>query len=489
MGKNKKSSRKRRKVDYSLSRREVIKLGGAVAIATSANGLGSATNASEKNTSKTAGKTVDYDVIIVGGGFAGVTAARDLSRLGRRVLLLEARNRLGGRTFVSKFADHDVELGGTWISWHEPHIWAEVTRYQAPINETPGMAVPAFLGWMTKHGALTLTSSDQLGALLEGGISKLVAGAENVFPRPYEPFFTDDYKKWDKLSVQARLDQIELSESELELTRALYNLAYHNPDSKAGGLIEMIRMYSLVGGAAQLVEAGGRYKLRDGTRSLINAMAEDGEFEVQLNAPVSKVTLMPNKVTIVTEHEEVYTSRAVVMAVPVNTVGNIDFEPALSAGKLAMFNERHTGSGLKTYIKLNEQMDHFSIMGADDNPFNNLVTEYSGPDGTILIGMCANPQAYDANDDRSVEQAVRKYLPAAVVAESYTYDWNLDPYSLGTWCMYRPGQMTKYLKELQRPTGRVFFAGSDIANGWRGFIDGAVETGLRTATDVHRFLA
>ena len=195
--------------------------------------LASSAVAAEPTTSKSAGTAVDYDVIVVGGGFAGITVARDLSRTGRRVLLLEARNRLGGRTFTSQFAGHQVELGGTWISWHEPHIWAEVTRYQLALSETPGMAVPAYLGWMTNKGELKETTAQEMGGFLEAGISKLVAGAEQVFPRPYEPFFTDDYKQWDKFSYQARLDQIELSEGELQLTRALYNLAYHHTDANA----------------------------------------------------------------------------------------------------------------------------------------------------------------------------------------------------------------------------------------------------------------
>jgi monoamine oxidase len=51
--------------------------------------------------------------------------------------------------------------------------------------------------------------------------------------------------------------------------------------------------------------------------------------------------------------------------------------------------------------------------------------------------------------------------------------------------MYRPGFFTKYFRELQRPEGRIHFAGSDIANGWRGFIDGAIETGVMSARRIH----
>jgi cytochrome c2 len=64
------------------------------------------------------------------------------------------------------------------------------------------------------------------------------------------------------------------------------------------------------------------------------------------------------------------------------------------------------------------------------------------------------------------------------------YDWHLDPYSLGTWCVLRKGQMTHSLAALRKPHGVVHFAGGDIALGWRGFIDGAIESGTRVARNV-----
>ena len=66
---------------------------------------------------------------------------------------------------------------------------------------------------------------------------------------------------------------------------------------------------------------------------------------------------------------------------------------------------------------------------------------------------------------------MRRILPGAEVQWAVGYDWNADPYSRGTWCVFRPGQLTRYLRELQRPEGRVFYASGDNANGCRGFID------------------
>lgn len=65
---------------------------------------------------------------------AGVTAARELSAAGRRTLLLEARDRIGGRTRTEDFAGHPIELGGAWVHWSQPHLWAEITRYGLSIE-------------------------------------------------------------------------------------------------------------------------------------------------------------------------------------------------------------------------------------------------------------------------------------------------------------------------------------------------------------------
>src|SRR5579862_2183222 len=76
-----------------------------------------------------AGIQRSYDVIIIGAGFAGLTAARDLFRAGLKTLLIEARDRIGGRTYTANLYSHNVEMGGTWIHWSQPHVFHEVRKY------------------------------------------------------------------------------------------------------------------------------------------------------------------------------------------------------------------------------------------------------------------------------------------------------------------------------------------------------------------------
>lgn len=70
-----------------------------------------------------------YDVIVIGGGYAGLTTCRDLALAGNNVLLLEARDRIGGRSWSSNIDGYAYEMGGTWVHWHQPFVWRELRRY------------------------------------------------------------------------------------------------------------------------------------------------------------------------------------------------------------------------------------------------------------------------------------------------------------------------------------------------------------------------
>lgn len=100
------------------------------------------------------------------------------------------------------------------------------------------------------------------------------------------------------------------------------------------------------------------------------------------------------------------------------------------------------------------------------------------------MGFGASADLLDPTSETAVVQAVRSYLPDAELTMFFSWDWNGDPYSRGTWCMYPPNVLTQHFAELQRAEGNVFFAGADIADGWRGFIDGAVESGLHVGRQV-----
>lgn len=81
--------------------------------------------------------TYDTDVVIIGAGFAGLVAARELSRSGAKVTVLEGRDRIGGRAWTDTRLGRDIELGGTWVHPLQPHVWAELTRYGLDVTPSP----------------------------------------------------------------------------------------------------------------------------------------------------------------------------------------------------------------------------------------------------------------------------------------------------------------------------------------------------------------
>jgi monoamine oxidase len=174
----------------------------------------------------------------------------------------------------------------------------------------------------------------------------------------------------------------------------------------------------------------------------------------------------------------------VVVTSPLNVLNQIEFTPPLSSEKQAAAGEGHAGSGVKLHIKVRGQLGGFSGIAPWPAPLTSLTTELSDADGTVLTAFGPSGKLLDINDDEAIQNAVRRMLPGAEVEWAAGYDWNADSYARGTWCVFRPGQLTRYLRELQRPEGRVFYASGDNANGWRGFIDGAIESGLRAGREV-----
>src|SRR6202023_73348 len=108
----------------------------------------------------------DADVVVIGAGFAGLVAARELGRAGLDVLVLEARDRVGGRTWTDRRLGHDLELGGTWVHWVQPHTWAEMTRYGREITRSPP-AGEAY--WPGAGGAPRAGTLGEVMALIDAG--------------------------------------------------------------------------------------------------------------------------------------------------------------------------------------------------------------------------------------------------------------------------------------------------------------------------------
>ncbi|MBM7060300.1 FAD-dependent oxidoreductase [Pseudomonas sp. UL073] len=477
-----------------VSRRKFIRNAGVVgaagaAVAAGAVSLGTAV-AGEKRGAKNV--DCDYDVVVIGGGFAGVTAARDSMKNGYKTLVLEARNRLGGRTFSSEFAGHKVELGGTWIHWTQPFVWAEVQRYGLKLKETPEPFVEEQQTVRIIHEGKAV--EPKLEELI--GISKAIkeyfAHAPKLWERPYDAKHSwKELLAVDAMSGADRFAQLKLTPLERSFVDAYVSGIAHTTSDRAS-YADVARWWSLPGwNMTAFVDAIGRYSFKDGTISLINAMVDDGKPEVRLSTPVTKVEEQGKRVLITTQGGETIKAAAVIVAVPMNVLPRIAFTPALDPKLVEAAKEKHSGSGIKVFIRTKGKLpgDGKRIgVGGSEHPLNILATYAKAEDHTIFVGFGADPDKLDIQDRDAVQAVVSSFYPDLEVEECYGYEWTLDPYAKGTYCSYKPNWLGKYYDHFQKDRGRVIFGQGDHGEGWRGFIDGAIGAGGQAAMRTHKLL-
>jgi monoamine oxidase len=427
-------------------------------------------------------RKTQYDVIVLGGGFAGVTAARELARSGRRCIILEARGRLGGRTFSTQVFDEQADVGGQWIHWIQPHVWAEVTRYGLTLVETPG-ASPASVGVWT-GSKLERQDPDKNGEMINAAMQELFAEARTVFPRPMDPYFNPDWAAHDSWSVQDRLDAIKVDPvAHAAITGYLTTCVNSNP--KNAGYLDQLHWYARAGyDAERLLAACSQFKLSGGTTALMNRMVADAKCEVHLNTPIAVVEADAHSVSARTSDGRIFKARAMVVALPMNCWRDITWKPDLAAEKMAASHERHAGMGFELHVLIEGTPPPYEAMAAAPNPLSLVYSDRATNGNTVIVALGPSAKEFDLNDDAAVAREMHRLMPEAKVLRSFSYDWNADPYSKGTWCDYRPRMWSKYGHAMRQSEGPLIFAGSDTADGWRGFIDGAIETGLRAAREV-----
>ena len=120
----------------------------------------------------------EQDVVVVGGGLAGLTVARELRHAGLEVVVLEARERLGGRAHTARLGGRDIELGGAHVHWLQPHVFAELTRYGIPYRPLPA---PDRLAYWSE-GRLNEAPLAEIGPRLAELFQRLFPDARETFP-------------------------------------------------------------------------------------------------------------------------------------------------------------------------------------------------------------------------------------------------------------------------------------------------------------------
>ncbi|GAB3263912.1 flavin monoamine oxidase family protein [Arthrobacter pigmenti] len=420
------------------------------------------------------------DVIVIGAGFAGLTAARELSQQGHTVKILEARDRIAGRTWVEKRMGRELELGGTWVHWAQPHIWAEMTRYGIGVVSGPEFEKAYWWAGGQRHEG----PAERVLEIIDEPNKRLLEQARDLIPLPYQPLSNPAVKGVDHESVSSRIDALELDETARQLLRTFWSLNFNGKIEDAA-FTQALRWCSAANGDWMLMfEICATYKVEGGTVALAEAILADTTADLQLNTAVQRVEQNDVGVTVTTADGATHSAKAAIVTLPLNALRSIEFTPALSADKQAAAAHGQAGLGAKAWIKVKGKWDRFVAFGAENWPINFVQAEYVEEDTTILVAFGPDGNAVNVEDRDAAQAVLEKLVPGIEVLEITGHSWIGDEFAKSTWPMHYTGYLSESLEEMQRSEENVFLAGSDYANGWGGFIDGAIESGLSTARKV-----
>ncbi|MEK6279064.1 MAG: NAD(P)/FAD-dependent oxidoreductase [Acidobacteriota bacterium] len=415
-----------------------------------------------------------YSCVIIGAGLSGLAAAHALRQANWNVTVLEARERLGGRVLSFSFNENPelvCELGGEWVGESHDRMKALCHDFKIPLKDH------RFEAWLMQDGVVKRPGQWDFSPQAKAAFAKL--------RKAYEHYTQSDRVGLDQYDWWTWLEEIGFTQEDL-LLRDLQ-------DSTDFG--ETIRMISAYAAAAEYFESSPAnemdYKMEGGNSRLVNALASQvGSSSILMGMAVERIAQRAGRVTV-TAGGRNFSADACICTVPARVLDKITFDPPLpraqseAADKLqyariiknsVLFRERFWGP--EDFSLVSDVTSHYYFHSTKDQPGKRgILCSYA-------IGEKADVLAAQ-NTQRRTDIITRDLLPLnkrapelAVNIESYA--WQRDRYTQGAYAFFRPGQWFTLRPILQRPHGKVLFAGEHLAD-WQGFMEGAVVTGEAAA--------
>ncbi|WP_188281825.1 flavin monoamine oxidase family protein [Streptomyces sp. CBMA29] len=444
--------------------------------------------------------SIEADVIVVGAGFAGITAARELKMAGKSVALLEARSRLGGRSLSKPLGDGKVaELGCEFYGQAGTisHRAAQSVGIKtAKVYDTgyrlidDGGTMRPWKGMAPKVSAATLLDFGQAALRIERMRREVPQDA---------PWEAPHATRWDSETMWSWTQRNVRTKGGRALMRLMIEAGMAAAPADVS-LLHVLNYSNGTGGFRAMTQiTGGTLENRfvGGSHNLAMTLAKTVDDETYLNAEVRSITHSGEHVRVRGAGFEAV-GRWVVMAVPVPLAGRIEYDPPLPEHRDHVSQRMTMGAAIK-YLALYDEpfwrAEGFTGHVISHSSPVRATVDSSPPDGTpgVLTGFVTGPPARQvaklpAGERRALvlRELERFFGPrAGKPYDLLEQNWMAEPYTRGCYHAYAPpGLYTEYGPALKQPVGRIHWAGAESVPHEFGSMSGAIYSGRRVATEI-----
>lgn len=425
---------------------------------------------------------MDADVLIMGGGACGLTAARDLRASGLDVVVIEARDRLGGRTWTRRNAlpGIDLEMGGMYVDRRQQHVWREIERYG--LATTPPVC-PSEWRWHHDGDLLSAKLPVPVDELTEVERAWVHVSSAAARIDPGRPYIEQDVADLD-VPLPDFFEGLGLGSRTSGLCQAVLGEQVSGEWSAASAL-GLLASIAVSGGVLDFFMAATlASQLTHGTDALIRALADDGEKQISMAESVLEVDGRNGYATVATS-KRVYNAPVAVSALPLNVLSDLTWRPTLDGLRGRCVRHGHAGRGVKIWAVANP-VPNDMLAYSSGTQLQLVASDRCVGDGTLLVGFGSGP--LDGTDSEAVRHALEPVLPGVEVLASCGHDWNADTFSKGTWAVQPAGTLATW-QALPGVFDRIVFTSGDVGPQWAGYIDGAIEAGRYGAREAFKLLS